>query len=86
MGKLEIVNLEGSDVDINGRSYEKEVKEHMLKKINELVSLLQYADSQAVHFHNEVDYLYSKLFVHQSIILIILYTGKGNAISAYYIM
>ncbi|OXA63479.1 protein phosphatase 1 regulatory subunit 21 [Folsomia candida] len=53
MGKLEIVNLEGSDVDINGRSYEKEVKEHMLKKINELVSLLQYADSQAVHFHNE---------------------------------
>jgi len=62
LGKMEVIGSDGSnDVDISSRSFEREIKECMSKKINELIALLQHADSKAVHFYNECKAMQSLL-------------------------
>jgi len=48
IGRVEEVEV------LTNTSYEKEVKEYMMNKVNELVALLQLADSRAVYFYQEV--------------------------------
>ena len=43
------------DPEVWGRSYEKEVKEYLTNRINELIGQLQLTESKAITFHNEVN-------------------------------
>lgn len=54
VGSIDVLANNGTEVGISGRHYENEVKEFLTKKINDLVALLQCADSRAIHFYNEV--------------------------------
>ncbi|CAG7786527.1 unnamed protein product [Allacma fusca] len=50
IGKIDVIS---DDPQSWGRSYEKEVKDYLKIRINELIGLLQLADSKAVTFHSE---------------------------------
>jgi len=50
IGKVEIIS---EDSEAWGRSYEKEVKDYLTSRINQLICLLQLTDSKAVTFHDE---------------------------------
>jgi hypothetical protein len=46
--------MQDGDGIIMSTGFERELKAFLMDKVNELVGLLQYADSRAVHFYREV--------------------------------
>lgn len=51
VGKIDVIS---DDPQSWGRSYEREVKDYLMTRINELIAQLQLAESKVVTFYAEV--------------------------------